>query len=202
MIVGGVFIGLSLLFLVAGIAGLKRRQFTGVPANLVLALLMLSFSMLSALVVIGTQGYRAMTAEEVAATIETQPTGHQSFQATFHFPDGAKETFQISGDQLYVDAHILKWRSLGTLVGLKTAYELDRVGGRYEHIDDERSKLRTIHSLSEERMVDIYSLRKKHTFLDPLVDAEYGSATFIKANRVAKFELRVSNTGLLIRVLE
>jgi len=202
MIVGGVFVGLSLLFLVAGIAGLKRRQFTGVPANLVLALLMLSFSMLSALVVIGTQGYHAMTAEEVAATIETQPTGPQSFQATFHFPDGAKETFQISGDQLYVDAHILKWRSIGTLVGLKTAYELDRIGGRYEHIDDERSKLRTIHSLAEERMVDIYSLRKKHTFLDPLVDAEYGSATFIKANRMAKFELRVSNTGLLIRVLE
>ena len=199
MIVGGVFIGLSLLFLVAGIAGLKRRQFTGVPANLVLTLLMLSFALLSALVVVGTQGYRALTAEEVAATIETQPTGQQSFQAIFHFPDGSKKTFQISGDQLYVDAHILKWRSIGTLVGLRTAYELDRVGGRYEHIDDERSKLRTIHSLAEERVVDLYSLRKKHTFLDPLVDAEYGSATFIKANRRAKFELRVSNTGLLFR---
>jgi hypothetical protein len=32
-----------------------------------------------------------------------------------------------------------------------------------------------------------------------VVDAEYGSATFIAADRPALFEVRVSTTGLLIR---
>jgi len=35
--------------------------------------------------------------------------------------------------------------------------------------------------------------------LAPLVDAEYGSATFVAAGRPAQFEVRVSTTGLLIR---
>jgi hypothetical protein len=38
--------------------------------------------------------------------------------------------------------------------------------------------------------------------LRPLLDAEYGSATFITANKAAEFELRVSTTGLLIRKVE
>jgi hypothetical protein len=35
--------------------------------------------------------------------------------------------------------------------------------------------------------------------LAPLLDVEYGSATFVHADRPALFEIRVSTTGLLIR---
>jgi len=40
-------------------------------------------------------------------------------------------TYPISGDEIYVDARILKWHALANLLGLSTAYELDRVGGRF-----------------------------------------------------------------------
>ena len=33
-------------------------------------------------------------------------------------------------------------------------------------------------------------------------NTEYGSATFIEANKIAVFEVRVSTTGLLIRKVE
>ena len=36
----------------------------------------------------------------------------------------------------------------------------------------------------------------------PLVDAEYGSGTFIDVKESAIFEVRVSTTGLLIRKVE
>jgi hypothetical protein len=39
-------------------------------------------------------------------------------------------------------------------------------------------------------------------FPRPLLDARYGSATFIAANKPVEFEVRVSTTGLLIRKVE
>jgi len=201
IIVGAVCGLLSLAFLVAGIASLKHRRFSGVPSNLVLSFLLLGQLALCALIVAGTQGYRALTQEQVAATIETHPVGPGAFKAVFTFPEGSDTSFVLAGDEIYVDAHILKWTSLGTILGLKTAYELDRVAGRYTLLEDEQTKPRTVYSLARKKRVDLFSLRRRHQLLDPLVDAEYGSATFIAASRPARFELRVSLTGLLIREL-
>ena len=39
-------------------------------------------------------------------------------------------------------------------------------------------------------------------FLNPLLDAEYGSATFINSNSAEEFRVMVSTTGLLIRKTE
>jgi hypothetical protein len=196
---GAVFALLSVSFLVAAIFGLKRRQFSGVPANLLLSALLLSLSALAGMVVVATHGYRVLTHEEVAAVIHTVATSPKSFRARFQFPDGREETFDLAGDQLYVDAHILKWKAIGTLVGLKTAYELDRVAGRYASLEEEQTALRTIYSVARGKPIDLFDLRRTYQLLEPLVDAEYGSATFIGANRAAAFELRVSATGLLIR---
>src|SRR6266850_1482276 len=125
--------------------------------------------------------------------------GPQQFAATLRFPDGRMETYPISGDEIYVDARILKWHALANMLGLTTAYELDRVGGRYRGIDKERAAPRTLHALGREKPVDLFDLRKRYTFLAPFLDAEYGSAAFVPVDEAAELELRVSTTGLLFR---
>jgi len=85
------------------------------------------------------------------------------------------------------------------MIGLHTAYEIDRVAGRYHAVKDERDAMRTVHALGREKPVDLYSLRRRFTFLSPLIDAEYGSASFIPVTRPAELELRVSTSGLLMR---
>ena len=110
--------------------------------------------------------------------------------------------FSLSGDELYVDAHILKWKPIANYFGLHTSYELDRVAGRYKKVEDEKTKARTVFSLSQKKPVDMFALRRRFLLLRPLLDAEYGSATFIAANKAAEFEVRVSTTGLLIRKVE
>ena len=105
----------------------------------------------------------------------------------------------IAGDELYVDAHILKWKPLANFLGLHTSYELDRVAGRYLKLEDEQTKARTVFFLSQKKPIDIFNLRRRYTLFRPLLDAEYGSATFIAADQAAEFEVRVSTTGLLIR---
>ena len=59
--------------------------------------------------------------------------------------------------------------------------------------------MRTIFALSRDKPVNMFDLRVRHTLFRPLLDAEYGSATFITVDRPAEFEVRVSTTGLLIR---
>jgi hypothetical protein len=196
------FVFLSLGFFFMSIMALKKKRLFGLAANLMLALLMLSLAGLFGMISLATQGYRALTQEEVAAVVKTEPRGPKHFNARFRFADGQEATFSLAGDELYVDAHILKWRPIANFLGLHTSYELDRVAGRYAKLEDEQTKGRTVFALSQKKPVDIFNLRRFYPLLfKPLLDAEYGSATFIPADEDAEIEVRVSTTGLLIRKL-
>jgi hypothetical protein len=171
-----------------------RLGFSVVSTSL-LVLLCIAFATLT----LGTAGYRALTREVTAAVVRVEPLGPQRFRAHFEFPTGRMASFELAGDELYVDARILKWKSFANLIGLHTEYELDRVSGRYIDMRDERMRARTVYRLVHERPIDVFQLARKHTQFRPFVDAEYGSATFVHADRGALFEVRVSTSGLLIR---
>lgn len=189
----------ALLVVVAVWAGRRRRLLRSLVSVLT-ALLCLSLAALLAAVTVGIHGYRALTAEEVAAVVQTDPVGPQHFRATVTMPDGRVGQFDILGDALYVDARILKWKPIVNILGLQTGYELDRVGGRYNAIPDERHRPHTVFPLGQDHMVNVFGFVHRHPrFLAPLVDATYGSGTFISVARPAKYEVRVSTTGLLIR---
>ena len=190
---------LGMVLLLAGLASFFRLRLMGFVYRTLFGLLLLALGGLAGTVSIGIQGYRALTREDLAARISVKPTGPQRFSATFRFPDGRTGTFELAGDEIYVDAHILKWTPYANWAGLHTAYELDRVAGRYHAIQDEREAPRTVQSLARAKPVDLFTLRRRYTFLAPLLDAEYGSATFVPVAQPAELELRISNTGLLIR---
>lgn len=194
-----IFGSLGLAFLILAIAFLKKKYSWTGGGGVALSLFFLALAVLMSLLALATQGYRALIREEVAAVVEIVPSGLDHFQAHFRFPDGWEESFDLAGDELYVDAHILKWKPLANILGLHTSYALDRVAGRYSKIEDEKKKTRTVYTFSPPRVINIFNLRQKYAFLRPLLDAEYGSATFITARVLTKLEIRVSTTGLLIR---
>lgn len=194
-----VFAALSVLWLALALVAVRRRRWAGVSGGVVLALLFLALSALCATVSVSVRGYRALTHEEIAATIVTEPLAPGAFRARFRFPDGREAAFELAGDGLTVEAHIIKWHPLANLLGLHTAYQLDRVAGRYDRLVDEQTRPRTVFALAEPRPVDAFDLARTLTFLAPVVDARYGSATFVSAREPASLELRVSTTGLLLR---
>lgn len=193
------FAGFGIILVIAGLTALFRWRPMSFMLRTLLGLLLLSLGALSSGIAIGMQGYQALTREEVAARIAVRPIGPQKFIATVSQPGGRSQTFDLAGDQIYVDAHILKWKPIANLIGLHTAYELDRVGGRYQAIEQERSAPRTIYLLRDERPVELFQLRQRYSFLAPLYDAQYGSATFIEVKEPAELEVRVSTSGLLVR---
>ena len=190
---------LGLILVFAGFAALFRLRPIRFTLRTLAGLLLVSLGVLAGTISIGIQGYQALTHEALAAHLKVLPQGPQSFQATLRYPDGREVTFQLAGDEIYIDAHILKWKPVANMLGLHTAYELDRVAGRYRDIGQERSAQRTVYQLSEGRLVDLFSLRRRYEFLSALFDAEYGSATFVPVSKPVDLELRVSTSGLLIR---
>jgi len=190
---------LAVAFCCGAMVAHRHRRVARVGAALVSTTILVAICIAFAALTLGTAGYRALVREETAAVVRIVPTSPQRFAAHFEFPNGRRATFALAGDELYVDAHILKWKSPVNWMGLHTEYELDRVGGRYIDLKDEQRRTRTVFSLAPRRPIDVFQLARKHTHFEPLVDAEYGSASFVHADRRALFEVRVSTSGLLIR---
>lgn len=190
---------LAALCLVAAVALLRRGRRLAGGSGLLLGLVAGLASALLGALALGASGYRALTREELAASVETRPLAPGEFEARFEFPDGREARYRLYGDQLVVEARILKWHPWANLLGLHTAYELDRVSGRYRRLADEQSRPRTVHGLGADRPVDLFAWRQRLAWLAPLVDAEYGSGTFTRGDRPATYEIRVSTSGLLVR---
>jgi hypothetical protein len=198
-ITGAALLALGGIFVLAGILALLHLHPLKFIVRTLIGLVLVSVGAVSAAIGAGIQGYHSLTHEDLAARVLVWPAGQQRFTAVFRFPDGREATYSLAGDEIYVDAHILKWHPLANLLGLHTAYELDRVGGRYHSVEQERSADRTLHSLTRDRLVDLFSLRQRYAALAPLLDAEYGSAAFVPVDQGAELEVRVMPGGLIIR---
>ena len=190
---------LGAILVFAGLVALVRARPLRFALRTLCGLLLLSLGALAGTIAVGTQGYRALTREDLAARLSVRPAGPQRFAVTVRFPDGRQVAFDLAGDEIYVDAHILKWKPLANVLGLHTAYELDRLAGRYQSIEQERAAVRSVYSLSRDKPLDLFRLRQRYAFLGTLLDAEYGSAAFVSVTQPAELELRVSTTGLLMR---
>jgi len=194
---------LGVLGLAAGVSAffalVRARILRFVFRSLVALLLLVSGSVL-ALVSLGVQGMRALTHEETAARIRLVPTAPQRYSATVNFADGRVQTYELAGDQIYVDAHIVKWTPLANMLGLQTSYRLDRISGRYHTLEQENTAPRTVYALGTPAVVDLVALGSRLPLAD-FFDAEYGSATYVPVEGNGDLELKVTTSGLLLRPL-
>jgi hypothetical protein len=189
----------GLLVVVAGFVALFARRPLRFVLRTLLGLLLVIAGALLGTIALGIQGYRALTHEEVAARIDVMPLGPQRFSATLNTRDGRTLVYEMRGDEIYVDARVLKWKPWANVLGLHTAYDLERVAGRYRDLEQERKAERTVYALGNERAIDLFALRRRYAMLAPVFDADYGSASFVPVTEPARFELRVSTSGLLLR---
>jgi hypothetical protein len=194
-----ILFSLGLILVLAGLTALFGLHPLRFMTRTLLGLLLIALGVLEGTITIGIQGYRALTQEELAARVSVRPYAPQRFTAKLVFPDGREASYSLAGDEIYMDARILKWHALANMLGLTTAYELDRIGGRYRDVEQEKSAPRTLYPLGREKPVDLFALRKRFPFLEHFVDATYGSAAYVPVGEPADLELRVSPTGLLIR---
>ena len=152
-----------------------------------------------ALVAANLYSYARLTKEQEAARVTIRQLGERHFVASIQARAAPARHFELRGDEWQIDARVLKWKPMGTLLGLDTIYRFERLSGRYGDIALERRGPRTVHALSEDTGLDFWTVvRQYHDWL-PLADALYGSAAYVPLAESAEYTVAVSNTGLLVR---
>jgi hypothetical protein len=196
-----VFALAGILFLIAAVRRLRRRRVLGGAMRGATGLVLLLLSACAVLIAANLRTYQRLTSEQPAAELQFTRTAEREFNAVLTYPGGERANFALRGDEWQIDARVLKWHALANMVGFDTAYRLERIGGRYTRIEDERSQLRTVFSLNPPQRIDPWDLVHRYHSWIPWVDALYGSATYLPMGDGALFEVKVSQSGLVGRPL-
>jgi hypothetical protein len=192
---------LGLLFLAASVRRLRRRRVMGGMAHGATGLILFSIAALAVLIGSNLRTYQRLSFEQPAGELQLSRSGERQFNAVLSYPSGERANFELRGDEWQVDARVLKWRAFANLVGFDAAYRLERIGGRYSKIEDERSQPRTVYDLNTAGRIDPWELIHHYHSWVPWMDALYGSATYLPMSDGALYEIKVSQSGLVARPL-
>jgi hypothetical protein len=178
----------------------RRRVFGGVLIGAT-ALVFILLSAVAALIAANLLTYQRLSFEQPAGELQLTRTGDREFNAVLTYPSGEHANFALRGDEWQIDARVLKWHAFANLMGFDSAYRLDRIGGRYTRLEDERSQPRSVYSLNQPQRIDLWDLVHRYHSWVPWMDALYGSATFLPMADGALYEIKVSQSGLVARPL-
>jgi hypothetical protein len=161
---------------------------------------LLALAGLAIAVVLNLRTYARLTHEAPVAELSFEARSPQRWQATLTtVPDLSKRKFELAGDEWQLDARVLKWRGWATVLGLDARYRLERVSGRYLDIAQERTAARSVYALGAPEAFDLWSLANQYPDWIPLVDAVYGSATYLPMADGATYEVSLTQSGLIAR---
>lgn len=144
--------------------------------------------------------YQRLTHEQEVATLTFRAVGDRYYALELQTHDGGFRALDVRGDEWQLDARVLKWSGIGTVLGLDTRFRLERLAGRYRDVAEERDAPRTVHDLAPPAAgFDLFAFAQQHPSWLPFVDATYGSATYLPLADGARYTVTVSSTGLVAR---
>lgn len=202
MIFAALTVGVGLLGLVLFVGGLRRffnARFLGGAGRMLLGLFLFTAFALVATVALDLRTYLQLTYERPVATLVFIALGPQDFRVTLTDEAGRLTQTELRGDDWQLDARVLKWKGLATVLGLDPLYRLERLEGRYRDAQQESHDYHSVVELSQSERVDLWSVAARHSAWIPWVDAGYGSATYLPMVNGAQYVVSLSTTGLLAR---
>jgi len=192
----------GVLLLALACQRLFRARFIAAGTSALTGITLLAVAAVAFIISLNLHTYARLTHEEPVAEIVFESRGPQHYRATLtQVPSGQMQMFVLAGDEWQLDARVLKWKGWANLLGLDAQYRLERVAGRYRDLQQERRKERTVYPLSENPGVDLWELSTDYPQWLPFVDAVYGSATYLPMADGARYEVRITQSGLVARPL-
>jgi len=145
-------------------------------------------------------GYFQLVDEQLIGQIKFTASAPEQYVARLMLESEERDRmFQLLGDEWQMDARVITWKPPMTMLGLDPIFQLDRLSGRYADVEEELSKTRSVHALSEPVTMDVWQFARKYPKLMPGVDAHYGTATYLPMANGAIFEVTMTRTGLIAR---
>ena len=203
------------LILLSGLASLFKRQFLGGLFGTVAGAGLLALGLCAALLGQNIQTYARLTYERPVASLSIRQLAPQYFEATVTQPATADlpvrtAVYPVHGDEWRMEAQVLKWKPWANVIGLDSQYRLDRLSGRYQDIDQERTGARSVHALHRQEPGSIAGLqtpwslsawdtaRRYRRYIDA-VDTLYGSAAYMPMADGGTNEVWITQSGLVAR---
>lgn len=146
-------------------------------------------------IAVNLSAYQSLEGMKTVATISTSQEGEQLWRVTLETADGTPTVRTLRGDQWQIDARIIRFAGPIRWLGVAPGYRLERLGGRYTSLEQERSAPRTVIGLSEATWPDLWELDRQFNL--PFVEGVYGNATFMPMRDGAMFDVRLSASGLV-----
>jgi hypothetical protein len=190
---------LGVVLFVSGLFGIGRGKVASGGFGALSGGLLMAVGAAAGLLGLNIQTYQRLTYEQPVAEMSFVQLGPTEFKATMTLPDGKSQEYEILGDEWQIDARVLKWRPWANVAGLDASYRLERLAGRYSDVNAERTAARSVYALAENPGIDLWSIAKKYGKQAPIVDAVYGSATYVPMADGAAYKVTMSQTGLLAR---
>lgn len=202
-VIAGSFSLIGLLVMVGGFNKLFRIKIFSGFTRTVVGLALTSIGVAAGLIGMNFQQYNRLIYEQDIATLRFEQVEPQYYAASLKRADsGLEENYKLQGDEWRMEAHVLKFKPWANVIGLDSHYKLDRLEGRYQRVNDELSKKRTIYALSDEPGLDmqqvVQSKRAKKYKISQLVDAEYGAGVFVPMAHGAEYKVSLAQSGGLI----
>jgi hypothetical protein len=203
----------SLLIAIVGLAfaatGIKRiiqRRFIRAAGLGFSGLFFLVLASSAFLLASNLYTYQRLVYEQAVAEISFQQLSEQQYRADISALDSDfQQTVNLNGDEWQLDAQVLMWQGVATLLGLDANYRLHRISGRYVDISDEQQRPRSVYSLVknpayiEDDTFDLWQFAHNNQEWLQWIDAVYGSAVFLPMSDGAKYSIAISRTGLVAR---
>lgn len=199
------------LWLISSLVGLFKGRILSGLFGTVGSGALLAAALGAALLGQNAQTYGRLTYERPVATLATRQLAPQYFEVTVTQPadgDRAERTavYPVNGDEWRVEAQVLRWKPWANVLGLDAQYRLDRLSGRYQNIEQERTGARSVHALSSDADPDglpwslsLWDTARKYRRYVDAVDTLYGSAAYMPMRDGATYEVWITQSGLIAR---
>jgi len=143
--------------------------------------------------------YGRLVSEKVISSIQFRQLAPDEYQARLMISGERDRFYRLRGNEWQLDARLINWKPPATILGLDPIYRLERLSGRFSDIDRERIEARTVHALSPEPFLDVWTIAMRFPLLAPGVDAYYGTATYVPMADGARFDVSLSRDALIAR---
>ena len=191
----------GLLFLLLAVKRLRHRRFGACAMHGTSSLVLFLAAVAIGLLGVNLLTYHRLTHEQPALEAQFKRAGDARYAALLTYPSGETQELALAGDEWQVDARVLKWKPFADCSG-----STPRTGSSAS-----AGAIATSRASATSSAPSMRSIRRTASTSGrccaparryvPWADALYGSAVYVPMSDGARYQVVVSQSGLVARPL-
>lgn len=145
------------------------------------------------------KSYFVVSSDAVIVEVTVHMLHTEKYALSLTLEDQNHSRYEVYGDEWQLDCRVLTWHPLVAAFGLDPLFRMERLSGRYQSIESEYTKIRSMYDLRAETFSDsVWQYLIQH--LDgSLIRAYFGAALYAPMADGAKYGVYLSDSGLELK---